>query len=88
MWSHTEVICILIESGHPVIHMFKEGRMRNQEFLNDVCVGHECFFAQTHLLEIRFIMWNCTQVTATEHLWWVKIGSDNGLMPSGNKPLP
>ena len=34
-------------------------------------------------------LWNCSQVNATEHLWWlVNIGSGNGLMPSGNKPLP
>ena len=27
-------------------------------------------------------------VSATEPHWWVKIGSSNGLVPSGNKPLP
>ena len=29
------------------------------------------------------------KVNATEHLWWeFNIGSGNGLVPSGNKPLP
>ena len=33
-------------------------------------------------------MWNCHQVNATRPNWWsVNIGSDNGLMPSGTKPL-
>ena len=33
--------------------------------------------------------WNLFQVNATKHLWWyVNIGSGNGLVPSGNKPLP
>ena len=33
--------------------------------------------------------WNCSQKTPTEPLWWlVNIGSGNGLVPSGNKPLP
>ena len=34
-------------------------------------------------------MWNCCQINITGPDWWsVKIGSGNGLMPSGNKPLP
>ena len=32
---------------------------------------------------------NCSQLNSAEHLsWWVKISSGNGLVPSGNKPLP
>ena len=32
--------------------------------------------------------WNHSQVNATEHLWWqVNIGSGDGLVPSGSKPL-
>ena len=34
-------------------------------------------------------LWNCPQVKATRPFWWlINIGSGNGLMPSGNKPLP
>ena len=34
-------------------------------------------------------MWNWVQMNATKPQWWlVTIGSGNGLMPSGNKPLP
>ena len=34
-------------------------------------------------------LWNCLQVNATRSHWWVvSIGSGNGLVPSGNKPLP
>ena len=34
-------------------------------------------------------MWNCSQVNATRPHWWlVNIGSGNGLVPSGNTPLP
>ena len=33
--------------------------------------------------------WNCCQVSTTEHLsWLVNFGSGNGLVSSGNKPLP
>ena len=34
-------------------------------------------------------MWNCPQVNATRPHWQLlNIGSGNGLVPSGNKPLP
>ena len=33
-------------------------------------------------------LWNCSQVNATEYLWWVYTGSGSGLVPSGTKPLP
>ena len=33
-------------------------------------------------------LWNCSQVNPTEpHYWEVNVGSGNGLVPSGNKPL-
>ena len=36
-----------------------------------------------------FSLWNCLQVNATRPHWWlVNIGSGNGLVPSGTKPLP
>ena len=32
---------------------------------------------------------NCSQINATESQWWyVNIASGDGLLPSGNKPLP
>ena len=38
---------------------------------------------------IEHFVWNCPQVNATGlHWWYVNIGSGNGLVPSGNKPLP
>ena len=38
---------------------------------------------------IEYFMWNCPQVNATRPDWWqVNIGSGNGLVPSGKKPLP
>ena len=37
----------------------------------------------------RYFLWNCPQIIFTgPHWWWVKIDSGNGLVPSGNKPLP
>ena len=37
----------------------------------------------------RCRLWNCPQMNITEPFWWsVSIGSGNGLVPSGNKPLP
>ena len=42
----------------------------------------------TILVHVHYL-WNCSQVDATEHLWWqVNIASGNGLVPSGSKPLP
>ena len=38
---------------------------------------------------LRYLLWNCPQMNAPRpYWWWVNIGSDNGLVPSGNKPLP
>ena len=41
---------------------------------------------------LRHLLWNCHNchnVNVTGLKWWkVNIGSDNGLLPSGNKPLP
>ena len=35
------------------------------------------------------LIWNSPQVVVTRLYWWlVNIGSGNGLVPSGNKPLP
>ena len=40
-------------------------------------------------IDLEHILCNYLQVNATRpHLWLVKLGSDNGLVPSGNKPLP
>ena len=37
----------------------------------------------------EYFLWNCSQVNATEHFWWwFNIGSGDGLVPSGKKPLP
>ena len=46
---------------------------------------------QTHFNDkyLKYFLWNCYQVNATTPHWsLVNIGSDNGLVPSGNKPLP
>ena len=38
---------------------------------------------------LRYLLWNCPQMNATRPYWWyVNIGSGNGLVPPGNKPLP
>ena len=38
---------------------------------------------------LRYLMWNCPLMNFTGLHWWsVNIGSGNGLVPSGNKPLP
>ena len=37
----------------------------------------------------RLFFWNCPNINVTGLHWWsVNIGSGNGLVPSGNKPLP
>ena len=42
-----------------------------------------------HMVLIMHFLWICSQMNAREHFWWqVNIGSGNGLVPSGNKPLP
>ena len=46
---------------------------------------------QTHFIDeyFKYFLWNCYQVNATTAPWsLVNIGSGNGLVPSGNKPLP
>ena len=37
---------------------------------------------------LRHHLWNCSNMNVTRLHWWVNIGSGNGLVPSGNKPLP
>ena len=38
---------------------------------------------------LRHLLWNCPDMNITGLHWWsVNIGSGNGLVPSGNKPLP
>ena len=38
---------------------------------------------------LRHLLWNCPDMNVTGLHWWsVIIGSGNGLVPSGNKPLP
>ena len=38
---------------------------------------------------LRYILWNCPQMYATWLYWWKgNIGSGNGLVPDGTKPLP
>ena len=38
---------------------------------------------------LRYLMWNCPQMNFTGLHWWsVNIGSGNGLVLSGSKPLP
>ena len=46
---------------------------------------------QTHFNDkyLKYFLWNCYHVNATTPHWsLVNIGSGNGLVPSGNKPLP
>ena len=41
------------------------------------------------MIHILVYPWNCSHVNATRLHWWeVNIGSGNGLVPSGTKPLP
>ena len=38
---------------------------------------------------LRHLLWNCPDMNVNWLHWWsVNIGSGNGLVPSGNKPLP
>ena len=40
-------------------------------------------------IDIKHLLWNCCKNDATRPHWWlVNIVSGNGLVPSGNKPLP
>ena len=46
-------------------------------------------FVSFKLISRLDALWICPQVNATRQNWWfVNIGSGNGLVPSGNKPLP
>ena len=52
-------------------------------------VQNAIFLSSKFTTKIKKFSWNCSQVNATEHFWWlVNIGSGNGLVPSGSKPLP
>ena len=36
---------------------------------------------------LEYLFWNCIQMNGP-YWWWVNVGSGNGLVPTGNKPLP
>ena len=46
---------------------------------------------KTHIIDrpLEYFLWNYPQMNVTRlHWWYVNIGSGNGLVPIGNKPLP
>ena len=58
---------------------------------NSLAPGRFQFNFQANFSEwwLRYLLRNCPQMNATKPYWWsVNIGSGNGLVPSGNKPLP
>ena len=47
------------------------------------------FQANSNALWLWYLCWNSPPMTFTgPYLWWINIGSGNGVVPSGNKPLP
>ena len=49
-------------------------------------INFQTYIKDTYL---EYFLWNCPLVNTTSPHWWlVNIGSGNGLVPSGNKPLP
>ena len=47
------------------------------------------FFNHFLVIDGCGISWNCTQINVIGAYWWsVNMGHDDGLKPSGNKPLP
>ena len=55
--------------------------------LNEIGISH----CHANLSDwwIRYLLWNCPQMSAMGLYWWqVNSGSGNGLVPPGNKPLP
>ena len=47
------------------------------------------FQIQVNDTYLKYFLWHCYQMNATTLHWsLVDIGSGNGLVPSGNKPLP
>ena len=58
---------------------------------NSLAPGRFQFNFQANFSEwwLRYLLRNCPQMNATRPYWWrVNTGSGNGLVPSGNKPLP
>ena len=61
--------------------------------LNDLLCSrvHRLFHVQAKFRDswLRYLLWNCPNMNVTGlHLWSVNIGSGDGLVPSGSKPLP
>ena len=56
---------------------------------NLTAVSNSEFQTYSNNKYLEYFLWNCYQVNATtSHGSLVNIGSGNGLVPSGNKPLP
>ena len=77
------VICAIMISKLIILHSNWNGNLLMISELasggGGVGVGGGCWVS---------LIRNCSQVNATEHLWWyVNIGAGNGLASQGNKPV-
>ena len=53
------------------------------------CNFRYVIFKQILVIDGWGVLWICPNMNVTGLHWWsVNIGSGNGLVPSGNKPLP
>ena len=58
-------------------------------YLLPLLAAHSSFQTDFSDWWLRHLLWNCSDRNVTGLHWWsVNIGSGNGLVPSGNKPLP
>ena len=57
--------------------------------LNEILAKHVIFKWILVIDGLTHLLWNCPNMNVIGLDWWsVDIGSGNGLVPSGNKPLP
>ena len=86
---------MIVITHRPTKRQFAGGDWHFPMHFNSLAPGkfalnfRQVIFKQILAIDDWGISWNCPNMNVTGFHWWsVNIGSGNGLVPSGNKPLP
>ena len=93
-WQSFKINCI---QGHSKLaaHSGKHVESKILKHFNSLAPGRFQFNFRSVIFKLTIVnggwgtLWNCPQMNGTRpYWWWVNIGSGNGLVLSGTKPLP
>ena len=93
MWNSFEMVHVISLSKNLEMMIPSKSRRCSTRSINSLAPGrYSCKFQLVickFISRIDVLSISCPEANATRHHWWsVNTGSGNGLVPSGNKPLP